>query len=125
MIRRSKPIKRGVPPQRTGRPKSKNDKRKAREFARCYGSEARVRFIQSLPCGSCSRQRPFVTVENAHLPSQSGAGRKGDACHIVPLCHECHEQKVYLDDPTYFADLARSMERIFPSASPRLEQSRQ
>lgn len=103
-------------------PKRVNPERKAREFARQYGSTARVRFIKSLPCGHCSRQ-PEEGVENAHLPSKSGAGRKGDACHVVPLCRECHEQKVYLTDPEYWASLAANMERLFPSApAPAVEQ---
>ena len=63
-----------------------NPARKAREFARAYGSQARVEWIKAYGCLVC----PRVGSQNAHLPSKSGAGRKGDAKYCVPLCHQCH-----------------------------------
>ncbi len=60
--------------------------RRAREFARAYGSKARVQFVQSIPCVLCART-PSV---NAHIKSQSGMGRKGDYTTIAALCYECH-----------------------------------
>ena len=65
-----------------------NRKRRQREFVRAYGSKARVAWIQSLACLTC-QARPS---ENAHTPSRSGFGRKGDASTIVPLCSACHHR---------------------------------
>jgi len=65
-----------------------NRERRKREFARAYGSKARVEWIQSLACLHCL-SRPS---ENAHTPSRSGMGRKGDASTIVPLCSACHHR---------------------------------
>lgn len=65
-----------------------NQQRRKREFARAYGSKARVQWVQSLACLVCL-SRPS---ENAHTPSRSGMGRKGDACTIVPLCSACHHR---------------------------------
>lgn len=74
-----KPIVRGK------RPAKVNRARKAREFARVYESEARVLWVQSLPCvvtglGPC---------ENAHIRG-GGAGRKADSGYIVPLLPALH-----------------------------------
>ena len=74
------------PIARTTRPKRVNKVRKAREWARAYGSEERVAWIRDQPCvaghsGPC---------ENSHLRSRSGAGRKGDAATVVPMCKPCH-----------------------------------
>jgi len=65
-----------------------NRARRQREFARAYGSKARVQWVQSLACLHCLA-RPS---ENAHTPSRSGMGRKGDASTIVPLCSACHRR---------------------------------
>jgi hypothetical protein len=67
----------------------RNKARQAREFARCYGSAARVAFVRSLPCAACGRG-PSV---NAHLHDDGtkGAGRKSGFATIGPLCHGCHD----------------------------------
>lgn len=65
-----------------------NPARRKREWARAYHSTDRVEFVKSLPCAACGR-RPS---ENAHMPSQSGMGRKGDYSTIVPLCRIHHHQ---------------------------------
>lgn len=62
--------------------KRRNNKRHAANFIRAYGSEARVKWVKGLGCVVCGRK----PADNAHLPSRSGMGRKGDSCHIVPLC---------------------------------------
>lgn len=67
--------------------RKRNPARKAREFARAYGGEARVAFIRAMPCLTCGGH----PCENAHVKS-GGAGRKADARWVVPLCHGCHAQ---------------------------------
>jgi len=71
---------------RTRKPiKRTNPKRKAKEFARCYGSKERVEFVKSQYCIVCGG-RPS---ENAHTVS-GGTGRKADYTTIVPLCAKDH-----------------------------------
>lgn len=93
--------------KRTTRVRRSNPKRRAREFARSYGSKERVKWINALPCFAC---QVIGQTENAHLPSRSGVGRKGDARYIVPLCHSCHGQKVYLQRPSAYAYLANKLD---------------
>jgi hypothetical protein len=64
-----------------------NPVRKAKAFARAYGGERRVRWIQAQPCILCGAS----PCENAHVKG-GGAGRKADARWIVPLCHTHHAQ---------------------------------
>ena len=82
MIQRRKPIRRS-PVRKV------NPKRKASEFARCYGSKARVAFVKALPCAACGRQGQS---ENAHAFGD-GAGRKGPYTAILPLCGDCHRKQ--------------------------------
>ena len=87
--------------------RAKNPVNAADTFARCYGSEARVEWVQSLPCvvEHCARGRS----ENAHVEG-GGAGRKADANKIVPLCKthhgELHRMGVEEFEGTYYVDLA-------------------
>ena len=72
------------PPAKPGKGvKRVNRKRKAKNFARAYGSELRVMYVQGLPCAACGH---IGHSENAHIRSKSGAGRKGDASTVIPLC---------------------------------------
>ena len=93
MLRRKKKhpthanLKNKIPKSRRPINKS-NPVRRAREFARAYGSKERVQFVQTIPCILCART-PSV---NAHMKSKSGMGRKGDYTTIAALCHECHLQ---------------------------------
>ena len=66
-----------------------NPARKAREWARAYGSKERVAFVQSLPCVvlGCTRG----PIENMHIRGD-GAGRKADAKYIVPACSYHHAE---------------------------------
>ena len=80
MLRKTK-----VPKSRRPINKS-NPVRRAREFARAYGSKERVQFVQTIPCILCART-PSV---NAHMKSKSGMGRKGDYTTISALCASCH-----------------------------------
>lgn len=59
----------------------RNPKRKAKEFARAYGSDERVEFVRWLPCLLCAR----MPSQNAHV-GNGGMSRKADADRIVPLC---------------------------------------
>jgi hypothetical protein len=72
-------MKRSQPMKRAGRIKPKPRTRS--EFARIYGSKARVEWVKSLPCLICGRG----PCDNAHTEN-GGMGRKGDAASIVPLC---------------------------------------
>jgi len=83
-----------------------NAKRRAKEFARTYGGKARVAWVKQLGCCIC-KVKP---ADNAHLPSRSGMGRKGDADRIVPLCRlhhqELHEQGQALVEARHGIDLS-------------------
>lgn len=91
MIRRNtKPIKRG------GRPKAKNAKRRKAEFARCYHSRERVRWVKALPCCYCMALSPLFVLSgreshNAHTVT-GGMGFKAGYETIVPLCPEHHRR---------------------------------
>ena len=71
--------------KRKARPRPRNPKRKAKNFARAYGSPERVEWVKAQPCLVC-RDTPS---ENAHTKS-GGTSRKADADTIVPLCSRCH-----------------------------------
>ena len=73
---------RRTPLKRQGKPRPVNRKRKAREFARAYGSTARVEFVKALPCANCGI---VGYSQNAHTEN-GGAGRKGPYTSIIPLC---------------------------------------
>lgn len=70
--------------------KTRNPKRRAREFARAFGSEERVAFVQGLPC--CVAGCRVGPCDNAHS-SGGGAGRKGDATTVIPLCRGHHREQ--------------------------------
>ena len=64
-----------------------NKEKKAKNFARAYGSEDRVTFVKTLPCCAC---HVVGYSENAHVapPGEKGTGYKADYRFIVPLCGE-------------------------------------
>lgn len=65
-----------------------NATRKARTFARTYGSKARVEFVKALP-SVWDGAGPCV---NAHVgPEGKGASRKANADQIVPLTDAQHK----------------------------------
>lgn len=93
MMRRS-PIARRSRLARTGALPKVNRRRKRSEFARCYGSRARVRFVAQLPCAACG-YAGAIPRDNAHTEND-GAGRKGDAATIIALCsgpNGCHRRQ--------------------------------
>ena len=84
-MKRTSTLKRSGPIARTTKlaPKS----RTAGEFARIYGSKARVRWVKAQPCVSCGEG----PCQNAHTKN-GGMGRKADYDTIVPLCFPCHDE---------------------------------
>lgn len=82
-------------PQPSKRPKKANAARKLREFARTFGSGARVLFVRALPCAACG---VVGYSENAHLLGVEGARRKGHYTTVGPLCGDhsqtmgCHRE---------------------------------
>lgn len=77
------PLKRKTKLVAKTKPKAK--KRTTSDFARVYGSKARVEWVKSQPCVACHSG----PCENAHIKS-GGVGRKADFTQIVPLCASCH-----------------------------------
>ncbi len=101
-LRRKTPLRQGSSLARSApiarsRPLPKvNRQRKASAFARCYHSQARVRFVKRLPCVACGYEGP-VPRANAHTIND-GAGRKGHYTTIIPLCEvpapmACHTRQ--------------------------------
>lgn len=80
-----------APIPRAGRPKATNAARKKREFARAYGSSARVAWVHAQRCIVAHARDCDGLIENAHIVT-GGAGRKADAAAIVPLCHRHHHE---------------------------------
>lgn len=114
-LRRKTPLRRGArgaglkPLKPTRSSPIKRKKRSPREFARVYGSEERVLWVQSLPCCRCGR-RPS---ENAHTEN-GGRGRKADSPTVAPLCRPCHraydEHRAPFNEPEARAAVRRHAE---------------
>lgn len=128
MTLKRSPIARGTSTLKRSRVKARNPERKAKEFKRTYTSVERVMAIKAMRClvdnFMCS-----VPVDNAHVPSKSGAGRKGDAKHNVPLCRWHHTDSPHALDNTnkeafnarFGLDLdaeAAKIEALYPSTAP-------
>lgn len=75
------------PIRRKRKVKKVNKKRRVSEWARAYGSKARVEWIKAQP-SVASGLGPCV---NAHVKN-GGAGRKADAKWIVPLTDQEHKE---------------------------------
>lgn len=60
-------------------------RRTKKDFARIYGSKARVEWVKRQPCVACG---VVGYSENAHVApkGEAGTGYKADAKWIVPLC---------------------------------------
>lgn len=69
----------------------RNKKRRAKEWARAYGSKSRVVRMKMRDCDGCGRvATEDVPNVNAHL-FNGGTGRKSDWAWVVTLCPmECH-----------------------------------
>jgi hypothetical protein len=87
-VKRSGWIKRRVRLAPGGKPRPR--KRSSGEFARIYGSKARVAWVKRQPCIApfCSLWQ-LAGCENAHIET-GGMGRKADADKIVPACRRHH-----------------------------------
>jgi hypothetical protein len=75
--------------------KAVNPARRAKEFARTYGSKERCQWIAEQPCAWCVL-RGLVRIsrpsDNAHSEGGGGMGMKADYTTVVPLCRRHHEQ---------------------------------
>lgn len=69
------------------RVKSRNNARQRDDFARVYHSEARRKFVASLPCSACG----IGPCQGHHIENE-GASRKAHYTKIIPLCVPCHEE---------------------------------
>ena len=98
-LKRSGKLERKAELHRKRQIKRRNARRRAKEFTRAYGSVERVRRVQAMPCCVCGG----LPSENAHIPGGSGAGRKGDARWIIPLCKHHHEEMDDVLGPGPFA----------------------
>jgi hypothetical protein len=91
-----RPLTRRTPLQRGKPPRKVNPKRRKSEFARCYHSRQRVRWVKSLPCLVCASISPLLIhctgpSDNAHTVTD-GMGRKAGYDTIVPLCRSHHRR---------------------------------
>ena len=53
------------------------------EFKRAYGSRARQKFVNLMPCSACG---VWGYSQNAHVLGNEGGSRKGHYTGIAPLC---------------------------------------
>lgn len=122
-----KPMKRTAPMKRGGKIKPKA--RSAGEFARVYGSRARVAWIKGLACIACDAISPafgLVTrgkCENAHTVT-GGMGRKSDHTTIVPLCpvhHRRYDQHQAPFDTDDTREATKAAARILAAAWDQME----
>jgi hypothetical protein len=96
--------------------KRRNAKRKASEFARCYGSRARVQFVKALPCCYCNALSTLLgdvtkgRCDNAHTEN-GGMGRKAGYATIVPLCRNHHKRFDEHREPFDAATIRKAVQR--------------
>ena len=86
--------------------KRANPTRRASEFARCYHSRERVRWIKARRCVACFGS----PSDNAHIEGD-GAHHKAAYTKIVPVCRRCHAALHQYGrawfERTFFLDLAQ------------------
>lgn len=83
-LRARKPMGTGKSPAQ----KARDAERKAREYARKYGSTERAFYVAQLAC-VVPWCRSVGWMENAHIET-GGVGRKADASKVVPCCARHH-----------------------------------
>lgn len=114
MKNRLVPIRRSAPPPRKTRVKAVNRKRRDARWLHAFGSEARVRFVASLPCLAHS---PICHGEiHNHHTKNGGMGKKAPASSVVPLC-AVHHAAIHTMGRATFAflydlDLERESARV-------------
>jgi hypothetical protein len=77
-----------VPKESKPRTKLKAKKRKPSEYARVYGSKARVEWVKTQPCMICGYRQD---IDGHHIETE-GTSRKGHYTKIVALCRLHHLQ---------------------------------
>jgi hypothetical protein len=123
-VKRSGWIKRHTRLAPGGKPRPR--KRSASEFARIYGSKARVAWVKSLPCVAawgCAGP-----IHNHHV-ANGGAGRKANAEMIVPLC-DAHHRALHANGAAWFQiayllnldERAERVERLWRAYQERSEE---
>lgn len=93
-MKRQTPLRRTSALARTTPMKKANRKRRQSEFARAYGSRARVAWVKSRPCALLGFAGAWLCdgeIENAHTHTD-GMGRKADYQFIAPLCRKHHRE---------------------------------
>lgn len=94
-------IRRSPLPPRTKPVRKVNPKRRQSEFARCYHSRERVRWVKAQPCAWCvarGRIRMCGESENAHTET-GGMGRKAGYETILPLGRFHHQKYDRHEEP--------------------------
>lgn len=76
-------------PLRSKPPRKRNVQRHKKEWLRAYGSQKRVKFVQSLPCLVDGCNRYPLARQCVHIKT-GGTSRKADADKTVPLCYYHH-----------------------------------
>ncbi|HEV8448629.1 MAG TPA: hypothetical protein VGQ44_17485 [Gemmatimonadaceae bacterium] len=103
-----KPAKREKSPRKPmKRSRIAAKKRNASDFARIYGSKARVRWIKEQDCWWCGRAATEeMPSDNAHTVN-GGKSRKADFYTILPLCRAHHRAYDKYEPPFHSATLRR------------------
>ncbi len=96
-LKRKRNQQRATVRQQVVRKKKKAWKRKPSEFARIYGSKARVAWVKAQP-SVASGKGP---CENVHVIG-GGTSRKADARVIVPLTHDEHRGELHQHGKEWF-----------------------
>jgi len=114
-VKRSGRIPRRTPLSPRQPPRGRR-KRRPSEFARIYGSKARVAWVKALGCVICGA----VPSDNAHTAG-GGTGYKAGYETIVPLCREHHraydEHLLTTRIRTFVQSCAPTIERLWQQKS--------
>lgn len=113
MIRR-KSLKRS-PMKRNRKPiRPRNPERKARTFARKFGSVERVEWFKAQPCQTCGSPGP---CDNSHLI------HGGPPEVILSQCFECHRVKVaQMGWPAFARSIGETMDTLLAMARAQNEE---
>ena len=91
-MKRGGPLKRSAAPKRSKGVRKRNPERRASEFARCYGSEARVAAMKMRPCDACGWPPDMIAYNDCAHVKGGGAGRKAGWQETLTLCRFCHRK---------------------------------